>query len=66
MLAGLTPTDPMMETRASARQFEPRTRKLPTTPKKSKKVKTSPRKTPAPKPKAGKSEGDWKDVIKKQ
>jgi hypothetical protein len=34
-------------------------------PKKSKKVKPDPRKTPAPKPKGGKIEGDWKEVIKK-
>jgi hypothetical protein len=34
-------------------------------PKKPKKVKSSPRKTPAANPKVGKFEGDWKDVIKK-
>jgi hypothetical protein len=32
---------------------------------KSKKVKAHRRKTPKPKPKVGKIEGDWKDVIKK-
>jgi hypothetical protein len=34
-------------------------------PNKSKKVKSTPHKTPQPKPKGGKIEGDWKDVIKK-
>jgi hypothetical protein len=34
-------------------------------PDKAKKVKPDPRRTPAPKPKVGKIEGDWKDVIRK-
>jgi hypothetical protein len=34
-------------------------------PDKSKNVKPDPRKTPAPKPKVRKIEGDWKDVIRK-